>query len=346
MKKLFLLFLLPIFLFSSHPPQDENFNGPYAASLATTTKIKTFPLSLSILYSSTNFVYDRYWERNRIPKTETIHPYFSMATGIFKWLSVSIGSGILETKQKNIKAINWTDTSLTANIRLLKGNKYLPKAAFSVTQIVPSGKYNNLNKNKSSLDASGSGSYQTILSLNLSKIINFKRNAFKLLYNINYSFPSKVEVLGYNTYGGIDYEHQVTRGIITPANVFSNIISIDISLTKKLDFSMDAIFAFSSKIKFTGRYGILTPGFRGPTPSNSPISPYVMPNVEPLEPLTPSLGRIESVTAPSSSLISLTPSIGYAFNDKITALATYWVSIAGRNTANFKSFVLALSYVF
>jgi hypothetical protein len=346
MKKLFLLFIFPIFIFSSHPPQDEDFNGPFAAGLATTTQVKTFPLNFVILYSQTKFSYDDKWKKSRITTIENVHPYFSIFTGVFNWLSLSIGSGILQTKSQDIKAINWTDTALNANFKISKGGKYIPKAVFTISQVVPSGKFSDLNKSKLSLDASGGGSYQTILGLNLSKILNFKTRAFKLLYNINYSFPKKVEVFGYNAYGGIDIDLQVTRGIVKPGNVFSNIFSIDISLTKKLDFSMDAIFAFSSKIKFEGRFGILTPGFRGMIPGNSPICPFVSSNIVPLQPLKPSLGEFETTTAPSSSIISLTPSIGYAFSDKFTALVTYWTSITGRNTSNFKSLALSLSYVF
>jgi hypothetical protein len=345
-KTLFILFIAPIFLFSYHPPQNENFNGPFAASLPLITKRKTFPLGFTILYSQTNFSYDKDWNRFRITKTESIHPYFSIYTGIFKWLSASISSGILQTKQQNNKAINWTDTALNTNIRLLKGGKYLPNATFSITEIVPSGKFSNLNKSKLSLDASGAGSYQTLLGLNFSKIIDLKKNAFKLIYNINYSFPSKVEVYGYNAYGGIDVDTQITRGIVTPGNVFSNIISIDISLTKKLDFSMDAIFAFSSKIKFSGRFGILTPGFRGSIVQNSPVIPIISSNIIPFQPLKPSLGAPEKTTAPSSSIISLTPTIGYAFSDNFTALATYWVSVAGRNASYFQCYALVISYVF
>ncbi|NGX56061.1 MAG: hypothetical protein K1060chlam5_00295 [Candidatus Anoxychlamydiales bacterium] len=347
MKKLLLAILIPIFTYAYQPPQDVFFNGPFAASDGGITQRKTFPFHFTVLYSSSNYVYKSDWTRRKTVITENIHPYFSLKTGIFKWMDLTIGSGMIHTKQKSNKSISWTDTALNAKFRIFKEGKYLPKANFAFTETVPSGKYNDLNKSKLSLDASGAGAFQSMFGLNMSKTINLKRFPFQLLFNIMYSFPSKVEVFGYNAYGGINVNHQVTRGFVKPGKLFITNLSIDISLTKKLDFSMDAIFANSSKIRFKGRFGVLIPGFHGSIPYESPTTPFFSSNnTIPLVPIIPSLGEIESITAPSSTIISLTPSLGYAFSDKFNALLTYWTSVAGRNTSAFNSIALTLSYTF
>jgi hypothetical protein len=100
-----------------------------------------------------------------------------------------------------------------------------------------------------------------------------------------------------------------TRGTVRPGNIFSTDLGIEISITQRWVFCTDFVYKAVNPTKF---HGVTT----------------------------------VPVGIGSSDNLSIAPGFEYSWNPNLGVLAGAWFSVYGRNSANFVSGIVSVSYAF
>ncbi|KPK32956.1 MAG: hypothetical protein AMS24_02680 [Chlamydiae bacterium SM23_39] len=259
--------------------------------------------------------YDSSWHRHRVDKTIVTNTLLFLQFGIFQFLDGTLRLSGFYKHKKNKDIVKLGDSAFEFGIQLLKDkkNSNIPSVRVVISERFPTGKYDNLNPNKGGIDATGKGCYETFVSLNLSKIVYWiKMHPTRFRLSLSYSFPSKVSVKNFNSYGG-GYN---TSGKVTPPNLFITSFSFEYSFNRNWVYAMDFLCLKAKKTKFSGNPGTT---IDGKTASNAP---------------------------PSLIQISIAPAIEYNFSKNLGIITGAWLSIAGKNVEDFISYVFSVTYTF
>lgn len=180
----------------------------------------------------------------------------------------------------------------------------------TLQEIFPSGPYQKLNPVFAGTDGTGTGSYQTLLGLNLQHV----HHLGKLFYlrtrlSLSYLYATSVDLSGYNSYGG----NAMTRGRIRPGNQGIIDLAGELSLTQNWAVVMEGYYYNEQPSRFKGVPGV----------------------DEEKRPLVLGYSNINS--------ISLAPAIEYNFSENYGIIAGVWYSVTGNEDSNFTSAVIAFS---
>jgi hypothetical protein len=190
-----------------------------------------------------------------------------------------------------------------------KPDKWWPAIKLNVRANLPIGKYENLSRKSKGTDAGGFGSWQPGAALGFSHLYWWGGHVFfapRLTFQ--YIIPNSVHVKNLNVYGGGHH----TRGTVYPGASFTTFFGFEISLTQRWVIANDIVWNHTNKTRFKGR--------RGATQG--------VPNV---------------IGVPSSESISIAPAIEYNWSYNYGVIAGAWFTVAGRNTAEFASGVIAIN---
>jgi hypothetical protein len=195
--------------------------------------------------------------------------------------------------------------------RGLEVPEWLSNVKLVLQETFPLGKYQNLDPKKELTDMGGKGSFQTTLGLvwgNLFYLggVHFLSSRFYLQYTL----PAPVSVKGFNAYGG----GYGTRGTVYPAQNFTVDLGLELTVTQKWALALDLVGVWGAKTRFKG-----DPGY---TAEGAPAK----------------------MTAPSSIQYSLAPAVEYNWSNSLGAIAGAWFTVAGRNSIQFCSAVIAINY--
>ena len=298
----------------SVPPHPEIeppwFTGPLLAPSTLTVPPGHFNIQ-PYIYATANI--GRYDNNYRSHKRHTLWNntlQIPFQVGITSWMDVVISPVLNYNYSRG--AAKWVvgDFPLSLDFQLLKRNKDLTKwetsLLFRIQEVVPIGKYRNLDPKKYSTDIGGEGSWQTNLILSWGNLFYLGK-----IYFINwrtalqYSLPASLHVTNLNAYGG----GPGTRGTVYPGKSFSIDTAVEITLSQNWVFAMDVVGNWSQKTKFSGVSAI----------SNSLLA---------------------------SVQYSLAPALEYNWNDDLGIIFGCWFTVAGKNTAQFVSSIASLNYFY
>ncbi len=191
-----------------------------------------------------------------------------------------------------------------------KDSKWRPDLRFSVMEIFPSGKFDNLNPTKNGTDSSGLGSYQTALNLNFQRLFTFNGEHYlRTRLNFGYVFAGNVHIQGISAYGG----SPSTDGIVNPGNVISVDAAAEYSLTQnwvavmEVNASERDASSFSAHPEFTD------------------------------------LDDFDTIGHARGDQVSLAPALEFNFTPNVGLIGGMWFPVYGRSTAKFLTYVLALN---
>lgn len=236
---------------------------------------------------------------------------FIAQTGLLNWLDFTTTINGEQNWQGNQTSGNLGDTEVELGIQLMREEPYRPALRITVAENLPTGKYHKLNPNKSGIQATGTGSYETSISLNLTKVIWWAfTHPFAIRASFNYTVPTPVHVQGFNAYGG----GFGTRGKVRPGNSLTVDTSIELSFTQHLVFALDFVYSYQNHSTFSG--------YKGKTKT----------------------GAIATVGAPSNDNFSCAPAIEYNPTESLGFLAGFWFTITGRNSSDFVAGILTFTY--
>lgn len=242
----------------------------------------------------------------------SVQPLILLQMGWFSRLDFTATFQGFYNRKGSQDFLYWGDTTLTWGIQLVKESPYKPAVRFTITESLPTGRYEKLNPAKNGTDATGSGAYSTTLALNVSKVFWWvTTHPFAWRLSMNYGFPNyPVRVQEFNAYGG-GYR---TRGKVRPGNNIAIDTSIELSFTQKWVLAIDLAYTYQNHSTFSGHKG------------------------------RTAAGTVASVGAPSNDNLSCAPALEYNPSATMGFLAGVWFAVTGRNSGDFISGVLTMYY--
>ena len=291
------------------------FNPWYAGPLLTPGAHNVPPghyvLQAYLFVQDTHAVFNKDRRSQDIPDIWSVRPVMLFQMGWLSRLDFSISMQGFYKTQSGKDTFYFGDTSLGWGVQLQKEKPYRPAIRFSITESLPTGRYDKLNPAKNGIDATGSGAYTTTFALNFSKIFWWmSTHPFALRGSLSYAVPMVAQVQGFNAYGG----GRGTRGRVRPGNSLAIDAAIELSFTQRWVFALDLVYSYQNRSTFSGHKGR-------------------------------TLARqIASVGAPSNDSLSAAPAIEYNPSDHMGILAGVWFTVIGRNSADFIAGVLSVYY--
>lgn len=295
----------------------EMFNPWYGGPLLTGSGNVLSPGDVNIqpyLYVIDNYAaFDSCRHSHSIPSLMAINPVFLLGVGVFDRADLTLNVQGIYQRQSGRSYGNIGDTALTLSLAILKEKPYVPAVKFWIKESFPTGKYEKFRPSRAAVESTGSGAYDTVFGLNISKIVFWSfAHPMQFRFSTSYDLFTHVHVKGFNTYGG----GYGADGKVSPGGCITLCFGAEFSCTQKFVLALDIDYQYHEKDGFKGESGTLADGF-------------------------PSV-----VGAPSRDNLSLAPALEYNFSSDLALIAGAWFSVWGRNTLNFAGGIITVTYTF
>lgn len=289
------------------------YTGPLLTPSAHILPPGMFNIQPYLFFTNNSAKYDEHAHSHDIPNLHQLNPVFLLQVGIVDWMDAVLSTQGLGNKQSGHSNMNWGDSTASLGFGLLSETAYRPALLLSVGESFPTGKYQHLNPKKGGVDATGSGAFQTTLSLNISKVIWWLTlHPMAIRLSQSWGIPAMVHVKGFNSYGG---GHE-TDGKVRLGNSYSADLGYEFSFSQRWVLALDVVYKYSQEIKFSGHKGVDATG---------------APNV---------------IGGPFSDQLSLAPALEYNVNENLGFIGGVWFTVWGRNSLDFVSGVISFTYSF
>lgn len=242
-----------------------------------------------------------------IPDLVQLNPQINaLQAGVTSWLDLALALQGVVNWQNEKSSGGFGDMNLTAGFKILSEGIYIPAIKIGIGENFPTGRYQKLSLHKLGLDATGSGSYATTLSFRIAKLVLWSTQ-HPLNLRSTFSYTIPTTV---HVKGLNTYGGAIdTGGKVRPGNSFNLSVGMELSFTQKWVFANDFVYLYSNRSKFSGH-------------SSAPVG------------------------GPSSDQFSLAPAIEYNPSPNLGILGGLWFSVIGRNSFNFLSGVVSVTYTF
>jgi hypothetical protein len=265
------------------------------------------------------YVVDNYGKFNQsghsssIDNLIVVNPLIQVLTGLTEYTEIALDSGWIYQQKNGIHGNGPGDTGLRLGISLSKETYAVPAVKLNIKEFFPTGRYENLDPNAGGVDATGNGSFRTLLGIAASKLLVFDvEHPMSVRGSLNYIIPSNVSVSGVNNYGGA-FD---TEGIVTPGKAISAAFAFEYSFNQNWVFANDFLYTYRDQHRFKGN------------PGTNPD------------------GSVASVGSAFSDQLSLSPAIEYDPGPNLNFIAGAWFSVWGRNSLNFAGAIVSVYFSF
>lgn len=288
------------------------FTGPILAPAGHTLPRGHSNLETYGFFTHVDKVFDNNWNTVSVPNTinNTLNPLFTH--GLTDRLDLQFSLPMAYNRVADVRAHHIADTSLTLGYQLIEqgDSRWRPNLRVTVQENIPTGRYEQLIPRNNGADSTGIGAYQTELNLNFQRLNQLSEMHYlRTRLSLGYAYAGKVKIHGITPYGsGLDAD-----GRLLPGELYTVDLAGEFTLTQKWVAVMEGYFSSRGATRFGG-----FPGF---------TAPNVLATV--------GHGLVEQV--------SLAPAIEYNFNANYGVIAGYWFAVAGKNSADFRSAVIALN---
>jgi len=300
------------------PPNEEYtpwLTGSLIAPLGTVITEGHFEIDSYVYFSSYTGSYNSKWETATSPNFFSINPQFLCTFGLTPWMDIQIIPQFYYQNYLSQNGAGFGDLPVGLDFQLYPADKefWFPGIKLGISEIFPTGKFENLDPNKLGTDATGAGSFSTLFSLVLYKIYHlYKHHFLSVSASGTYQMPGSVNVNGANVYGG----GFGTKGRVSPGNNFTGILSFELSLSQNWALALDNVWSHTDRSQFSGSAGFDENG-----------DPF-------------------SVGAPSSEQLSFAPAIEYNFAENMGLIAGCWFTALWINSSEFRNAVMNLYYYY
>jgi len=293
------------------------FNPWYSGPLLTGSGNTFSPGKYGIqpyLYVTDNYArFNENGNSSSISNLLVVNPLLSVTTGITKSVEIATDFSWFYKDQSDTSATGFSDVGVRIGLGLAKETLTTPAVKVNIKEIFPSGRYESLDPTKNGLDATGGGSYKTLVGLAASKIVLWSDlHPMMLRGSISVILPADVHVNGFNAYGG----GFGTDGIVSPGKGLSCAFAFEYSITQHWVFANDFVYGYTTEKTFRG-----TPGIKAD-------------------------GSPATVGGPFSDNFSIAPAIEYLPTQNLNFIVGVWASLWGRNSLKFVSGVFSVYYSF
>lgn len=259
---------------------------------------------------------NRYFDKNgrthQIPRFESLQFNPVLTYGLSDWLDAQWSIPYSVNHSQRHQAQHIGDTSILLGIQTYKQktNAWLPSLRVTIQEIFPTGRYDGFNPIDKGTGVSGSGTYQTIFSLDFQHLKNLydlhylrTRLSISYLYSSSYSINDRTKIPRATD----------PKGHVKPGNLQSADLAAEYTLTQNWVAVMEGYIFYHEGSSLQGQAGINENG------------------------------SVINVSSESLYELTLAPAIEYNFTENIGIIGGYWWAVKGKNVAQFQSIVVALN---
>jgi hypothetical protein len=343
MRKVFYLLII-FFCRNACSEVDEPwFTGPLIAEPAATVAPGEINLQWFDFYITSSAIYGNKGKVEPVEYNVSNQMLPELTIGITPNLDIELQPSLISNYFKGKSVTGVGDTAVILGIQALKQEHYpyQPDLRITLTEVLPSGHYENLSDQNYALNATGLGSYQTGFDLNFQKLIPLQGNHYlNAHWSVGYLYASAVHIQGYSSYGG----SALTRGNIKPGSVYTVDLAGELSLSQHWVAVLEAYYQYQDTDRFysdNDNYGGIQPTL--PPKDKKALRKELsrlLPNKHNISSLfreTPKVGN------GTMDLFSLAPALEYNFSSKLGIIVGSWFSFYGKNTVDFGSFAIGLN---
>lgn len=318
---------------------EPQFTGPLFAFSGQSLALGDSFFELYGYYIPSDSIYDINWHTVETPPNTMTQFEPIFAYGLGEHLDVQYDLFYVDNRYLKRDNSNLGDTSMVLGYQLLDqkdAHQHLPNLRITVQEIFPTGRYDGLNINNNGSDATGAGSYQTTLGLNLEYLSHItEQNYLNTYLSLFYNIPSAVKLDGFSIYGGTS----TTHGHINPGHATTVDLAGELSLDAHWVAVMEGIFTYQQASVFSGFIG--QPQSNQSSPQQNRHFNFRRHSIAShLIPRRLNIGN--TIGHGNLDQFTLAPALEYNFNEKIGIIGGAWFTVAGKNTPQYTATVIAL----
>ncbi|MBN9231978.1 MAG: hypothetical protein BGO90_00605 [Legionella sp. 40-6] len=305
------IFLFVFLLLTQTANADPWFTGPIFAPAGHNVPRGHTNLEVYGLDVFTNGQFDNHWRARRIPQFKSVVLNPLLTHGFTDWLDVQLSVPYSFNNTRGVSYNRLTDIGIGAGIQLFEQRKseWMPDVRFFIQETFPTGKFDQLNPAFLGTDATGLGSYRTLLSLNFQYLKHFYGEHYlRTRLMLSTLFSSTVHVEGLNSFGG----SVNTAGDIRPGSEENIDLAFEYTLTQNWVAVLEGYYSEGQSTRFNGIIDIINDGS-----------------------VRVGYDRYDE--------IALAPALEYNFTSNVGVIGGIWFPVAGRNTSQFITYVLAVN---
>lgn len=256
-------------------------------------------------------LYNDTWRLQSANNFRTIVQQNYLIYGLTDRIDLELAPQWLSNRSQGQSSTGFGDFPVALGFQALRGRpgSWVPAIRLWVQEMFPTGRFENLDPIKASVEATGGGSFATTFGAGVQNLFHLGGDHFlRYRFNLTHSLYMPVDVTGFNAYGG----GFGTDGRVHPGSVTTLTAAAEYTLTRHWVLALDIGFQIIQATRFSG-----TPGI-GPTG----------------EPAVTGRG--------SGDVLSVAPAVEYLFNEHVGLIADPWFSVRGRNTSDFFGMVAAI----
>jgi len=296
---------------------DPWFTGPLLAFPGQTIPRGHINVSLNPANNQSDAVYNNKRKKESISRMNSSLIYSQFAYGLTDHLDLQLNGiySINQTARASHEHIG--DTSLMLGYQAFTQSNLLPNLRITLQEIIPTGKYTNLNPAKDGTDVTGLGSYQTGLGFNFQYLANIKDGHYLNTYlNLSYMHADSVFTNGANVREG----NSLTRAILNPGNSITLDLAEEFTLTQNWVAVLEGNYIYQ-----------LASTFQSTTLEFSPTA------IQEISLIRLPLRSSRGINMNAGEQISLAPALEYNFSVNFGIIAGVWFTVAGKNLPEFAS---------
>lgn len=266
-----------------------------------------------VYYTQEKGTYNAHWSPISAPTFTNVLTQVTMQFGVLTRTEFNAAPQFSYNHFEGKHMWRVSDIPVTLAFQLLYDEKesWYPGIKLRLSANVPLGKYDHLSLSKRGTDIGGIGSWFPGVGLVFTRVhhvTGIQYLSWRLFFD--YSFGTPTNVKGLSVFGGAPTIDgiQGTRGTVRPGNVFLTLLGLEYSLTQNWCLALDVQYQHNNKRRFSGT---------------------TLPGTRP--------------TAPSRELFAIAPAVEYNWSSKLGVIAGPWFTVAGRNSPNFISYVVAIN---
>lgn len=226
-------------------------------------------------------------------------------------MDIQIGIPYTFNTTQGVSYNRLTDTFLGIGLQISeqKKSKSLPDLRLFIQETFPTGKYEQLNPALLGTDATGLGSYRTLIALDFQYLSQvFDSHYLRTRFMLSRLYSSAVEVTGLNSFGGTPN----TRATVHPG-IENNInLAFEFTLTQNWVAVMEGYISEGKSTRFDEIFDIINGGAPG-------------------------------ILSKEFYEYGLAPALEYNFTANVGVIGGVWFPVAGKNTGHFTNYVLAIN---
>lgn len=284
------------------------FTGPLLARSGHTMPAGHYDFEPYLFYTDNRAVFGRHWNLVHVPTTINMQANPLLTYGLNNWMDVQF---LFPYAINSVNMPNpyhrFSDITVLMGFQLIEQHGWWPDFRLSIAETLPTGKYENANQ--AGNNVTGLGSYQTTIGLNFQYLYHFGGERYlRTRFVADYNYASNVRIHGRSTYGGFP----ATKGTIHLGYMANADLAFEYTWTRHWAVVMEGYINHRQSTHFQGIIG------------NPPSSPA-------------------KIGHQIVNEITLAPAIEYNWNEHIGIIAGEWFTLAGQDTNDFLSTVVAIN---